>query len=128
MNKIIVFSIVLVSLSSCTGSITEPAVNPTQIEISRQTLVAELEKAPSANQQPQTTIQPSVGSIAGGLGYPSEFLPGMLVIAYRVGTSEYYSISTMDSQVTYQMDNLPPGAYHVVAYYQSHIAGYSQIR
>jgi len=79
-------------------------------------------------QTPQVTgNQPSpTGSISGSLSYPSEFLPGMRVVAYRVNTSEYYSLSTQDSQGSYQMDNLPPGIYHVVAYYHTLSAGYSQ--
>jgi hypothetical protein len=67
-----------------------------------------------------------MGSISGSLSYPSEFLPGLLVVAFRSGTAEFYSISTLDNQGTYQMDDLPPGTYHVVAYYQNLSAGYSQ--
>ena len=132
MKKIILLGIILLLLSGCSGPVAQQEVDPTQIEVARQTLAAGLQNTAIIEKQMIPTIQPSidelpsVGSISGSLSYPSEFLPGLLVIAYRSGTTEYYSISTMDSQAAYQIDNLPPGTYHVVAYYQTLSAGYSQ--
>jgi hypothetical protein len=132
MKRIVMLLFCLLSLSSCNGLTIDYTVNPTQIEISKQTLVAKLDKTAIPNQPASATIQApentlSVnGSISGNLSYPSEFIPGMLVVAYRMGTTEFYSISTADSQGAYQIDNLPAGTYHVVAYYESLSAGYSQ--
>lgn len=133
MRNSVSLAILILILSSCASPvIRQPQVNPTLIENSRQTLVAEFQLTAIVEQQVLPTLQPTinslptVGSIAGALSYPSEFLPGLLIIAYRSDTTEYYSITTLDNQGTYQMDNLSPGIYHVVAYYQSLTAGYSQ--
>jgi hypothetical protein len=56
------------------------------------------------------------GSISGKLSYPSSGIPPLLVVAFNIDTSDYYWIQTAQDQSTYQMDGLPPGAYHVVAY------------
>ena len=132
MKKIILLAIVLLSLSGCSNPVPQQGVDPTQIENARQTLVAGMQLTEIVGLQMIPTLQPandqftSVGSISGSLSYPSEFLPGLLIIAYRSGTAEFYSMATVDGQATYQIDNLPPGTYHVVAYYQTLSAGYSQ--
>jgi len=83
------------------------------------------------------TLPPAmaVGSIAGNLMYPAEGLPAMAVVAFHVGggPTDYYYVITAQGQSSYQIDNLPPGTYHVVAYtlggggFPSHLAGgYSQ--
>lgn len=67
------------------------------------------------------------GSIAGNLSYPSSFLPAQTVVAFDVNSSAYYYVQTVDGQGTYQIDNLPPGNYYVVAYLGGDpSAGYSQ--
>lgn len=70
------------------------------------------------------------GSIAGQLSYPSEFIPSLAIVAYVDGGSpfDYYYVITPENNGTYQLDNLPPGNYHVVAYVISGglSAGYSQ--
>ena len=87
---------------------------------------------------PTSTSEPTVpsltpvpieatGSIAGQLSYPSSFIPAQTVIAYD-DNGYYYYVTTADGQSTYQIDNLPPGNYRVVAYTVdgSLSAGYSQ--
>jgi hypothetical protein len=69
------------------------------------------------------------GSIAGQLSYPSEFIPSMAIVAYVAGGSplDYYYVITTEGSSTYQLDNLPPGNYYVVAYVGAGLAGgYSQ--
>lgn len=68
------------------------------------------------------------GSIAGNLSYPSNFIPSQVVVAFAVNSQSYYYVITNENQNTYQIDNLPPGNYYVVAYLQdgSLSAGYSQ--
>ena len=58
------------------------------------------------------------GSVTGGLSYPSEGIPPIEVVAYRVGgqPNEYYYVLTQQNQATYLFDFLPPGTYYVVAY------------
>jgi len=58
------------------------------------------------------------GSISGNLGYPAEGIPPLAVVAFRVGgqPNEYYYVVTQQNQTSYQLDNLPPGSYYVVAY------------
>ena len=74
-----------------------------------------------AGGQPQPTQPPpgpaaTTGSIAGNLNYPAEHIPPMKVVAFLGGTNQYYWVATLDGQSSYQIDNLPPGIYHVVAY------------
>ena len=59
-----------------------------------------------------------VGGIAGTLSYPSEGIPPLAVVAFRVGggPGDYYHVFTQLNQSAYQIDNLPPGNYTVVAY------------
>jgi len=70
------------------------------------------------------------GSIAGQLSYPSEFIPSQAIIAYVAGGSpqDYYYMITAEGTSSYQLDNLPPGNYYVVAYVVGGglSAGYSQ--
>lgn len=69
-----------------------------------------------AAQSPAQTPIPPTGSITGSLGYPSEFIPPLRVVAYRVGAPGYYYVETALDQPTYQINNLPPGTYRVTAY------------
>jgi hypothetical protein len=70
------------------------------------------------------------GSIAGQLSYPSEFIPAQAIVAYVAGGSpqDYYYMITAEGTSSYQLDNLPPGNYYVVAYVMNGglSAGYSQ--
>jgi hypothetical protein len=65
-----------------------------------------------------TSIIP--GSISGFLSYPSEFIPALTVVAYRIENGKpngvWFSFYTMEGDSTYQIDNIPPGKYWVVAY------------
>ncbi len=58
------------------------------------------------------------GSIAGSLGYPSEFIPPMTVVATNLETNRYYYVNTNLNDSKYQLGHLPPGSYHVIAYVQ----------
>ena len=72
---------------------------------------------------------PALGSISGKLSYPSSFIPSMTVVALNVKTSDYYYVITNENSGTYQIDNLPPGSYYVVAYPgndSTYPGGYSQ--
>ena len=61
-------------------------------------------------------VQEAPGSIAGTLSYPSEMIPPLQVIAFDVDNQNWTMILTVENQSTFQIDNLPPGEYTVVAY------------
>ena len=58
------------------------------------------------------------GSISGTLSYPAEGIPAMAIVAYAVGGGQnnYYYVLTQQGASSYQIDNLPVGNYHIVAY------------
>lgn len=65
---------------------------------------------------PEDPNQKGTGSIRGRLGYPSEYIPPLRVVAFDVFSQDYFFIETELNQTEYQMDDLPPGTYHVIAY------------
>ena len=72
----------------------------------------------SLTAQAALTSQPAgnTGGISGNLSYPSEGIPPQLVVAFNVDTGFYYWVLTEQNQATYQIDNLPVGAYNVISY------------
>ncbi len=65
---------------------------------------------------PTDTPVPATGSISGTLSYPSQFIPPLRIVAFRVDGSGYRYVDTLENQTTYQISGLTPGTYHVVAY------------
>ena len=65
---------------------------------------------------PSNPIRPEAGAISGDLGFPSEYIPPLRVVAFDVTSQDYYFVDTERNQTTYQIPDLPPGTYHVVAY------------
>lgn len=65
---------------------------------------------------PSNPFLEGVGGIRGNLGYPSEYIPPMRVVAFDVFSQDYYYIDTQRNQVSYEMTGLPPSIYHVVAF------------
>jgi len=63
-----------------------------------------------------STASAAAGSISGQLSYPSEFIPPLRVVAFRLGTTDTFSLNTVQNQTTYELANLPVGTYHVVAF------------
>ncbi len=85
----------------------------------------EPEPEPAATEMPLTTaeeIPPAAlpGGVSGALSYPSEFIPPLRVVAFRLENGqpngEFNFIMTSENQSTYQIDGLEPGQYWVVAY------------
>jgi hypothetical protein len=68
------------------------------------------------------------GTISGTLGYPSEYIPAMYVVAFNQNTTYWYYVITNQNDSTYSIDGLPPGPYTVVAYVidSGMAGGYSQ--
>ena len=56
------------------------------------------------------------GGISGSLMYPASGIPALRIVAFQVGGSAYYSVTTNLGQSIYELDHLPPGTYHVVGY------------
>ncbi len=85
-----------------------------------QTQVAQslTEAAPILTQMAETTVPNAAtgGNIAGNLSYPSEGIPPLRVVAFRTDVNQYFYVDTLQNQSTFQIDNLPAGTYHVVAY------------
>lgn len=56
------------------------------------------------------------GSISGSLGYPSESIPPLRVIAFDVNRDEYFYTDTALNQTEFLLTGIPAGTYQVVAY------------
>ena len=137
-SKLSFFTLILLILtgSACGGYRIKDSgngsVDPTQVEFARQRLVAQLATDASPALQASVITQApisqanEVGSISGTLSYPSELIPAQVIVAFDQVTSDYFKITTIQGQGTYQMDNIPPGTYHIVAYVNGMAAGYSQ--
>ncbi len=80
------------------------------------TLNAQLTQAPTLK-VPDIELP---GTISGDLSYPSEYLPPMKVVAFRVDngqlTGDYKLIETTGDVGVYVITGLEPGTYWVVAY------------
>jgi hypothetical protein len=112
MRRLFVLMVTLgLLLSACgAGQPVEPTLDvDTIVQATFQALTAQ---APQAT----PTVVSETGSISGALSYPSEGIPPLLVVAFRVDSDEYYWVQTAQNQSAYQMDGLKPGTYHVVAY------------
>jgi len=76
----------------------------------------------SATQTVVPTLSPTLppamatGSISGALMYPASGIPSLRIVAFQIGAPNYYHVDTAFGQNTYQLDNLPPGTYRVLAY------------
>lgn len=66
--------------------------------------------------RPNDPLQQGAGAIAGSLGFPSEYIPPLRVVAFSVYTGDIYHVDTELNQSSYQLEGLPPGTYQVVAY------------
>jgi hypothetical protein len=70
---------------------------------------------PTSTSVPSTPTS-TVGSLSGSLNYPANSIPSMFVVAYQVGSQNYQYVISKAGQGIFQIDNLQPGIYHVVAY------------
>lgn len=56
------------------------------------------------------------GNISGRLSYVTDIVPGLRVVAFNLNTKYWYWVSTLPTQDTYILPQLPAGVYHLVAY------------
>lgn len=107
---------------SLPGSAPAGTAEPTESvgHIVQATFAAMTAQPESTSQQPASAVSATAtgatGSISGSLNYPADSLPSMYVTAFQVGTQSYQYVITIAGQGTYEIDALPPGTYHIVAY------------
>ncbi len=125
MKKVFLFLIPAIFISSMFCSLArQDQSNPTpDLEsMINATLTALANTAPSTaisitETSVPSTSSPETGGIAGGLDYPAEGVPPLRIFVFdATNPAVFYSMETALHQRTYQIDNLPPGIYHVVAY------------
>ena len=68
------------------------------------------------NETTVPTTDDATGSISGVLTYPAETFPALRVVAMKTDYSQTYYVDPPVGQLNYQIDNLPPGSYTVIAY------------
>ena len=69
--------------------------------------------------QPTATLGPTerpTGMLSGKLGYPSEMIPPLRIVAFNTVTGEYYWQNTVTNQSNFRFDDLPAATYKVLAY------------
>jgi len=75
---------------------------------------------PTLTAEPAEPTAEVKGSISGKLSYPSEFIPPLRVVAFRVEngawTQTYVYVDTNLNASEYQIDGLEPGFYWITAY------------
>jgi hypothetical protein len=102
-------------------NITINVVAPTEdvgkiVQATFQAMTAQAGGQPAATQPPSASPSAGTGTISGTLNYPADSLPAMYVTAFQVGTQNYQYVITKPGQGTYQIGDLQPGMYHVIAY------------
>lgn len=65
---------------------------------------------------PDSELAEVTGTISGSIIYPDEAVPELRVVAYNQGTQYWYWVSTLAGQISYTINELPSGIYHIVAY------------
>ena len=141
---IFVTLILLVIVGACVPAASESGVSQEELDLVVQATFQALTQQVEQNSQPEQPVQanqpeqpaqePSqpnqapgqisngrtdgTGSISGNLSFPSEGIPPLYVVAFNTGSGFYYWVGTAPNQTSYQIDFLPPGSYHVVAYTQ----------
>jgi hypothetical protein len=97
-----------------TQGVTTPTLIPTPLETFAATEAAIPTQTSTLTASPNP--EPQTGSIQGRLGYPSEVVPELSIVAFLFGTDTFFSIDTEFNQTMYQFNGLPTGSYHLVAY------------
>ncbi len=124
--RFITIPLLVLFIAGCSAqpaqSTATPAASPTfnLKEIVKATIDALTAQAtPPATAAPATptaTMLSTPGSISGNLTYPADTMPALYVVALQVGTRTSQYIITQPGQMTYEIDNLPPGSWNIIAY------------
>ena len=76
------------------------------------------------NVDEQVVEKDNKGIIKGVLGYPSEGIPPLEVYAISsTDDSKFFFIKTTQNQSVFEIENVDPGTYYVLAYTESNFAG-----
>lgn len=66
---------------------------------------------------PTPTLADKRGKIEGRLGYPSEGIPELTIIAFdTLDEKKYFMVDTQINQSSFTISDIDPGSYYVVAY------------
>ncbi|HNH27774.1 MAG TPA: hypothetical protein PLR93_12175, partial [Anaerolineales bacterium] len=110
-------SIILLFMFACVPGLAAPTQDVDLIvQSTLQALTLQALQSTPETAQSTPAVSDQTGSISGKLSYPSSGIPPLLVVAFSLNNVDYYWVQTAQNQSTYQMDGLPPGTYHVVAY------------
>jgi len=112
----IFFSLTACGINSMLGEIDSDVEKTVEVVVQETLTAIALEQATDVPKVPTGTLPPETGSIQGSLGYPSEYIPPLRVVAFDVNSQDYYYVDTQRNQTDYQLIDLPAGTYHVVAY------------
>lgn len=110
MRKFFIVSLAAALLLAACGGADEAASPDDIATIVAATLDAAEVSAPTA--APAATT----GAITGQLSYPSEGIPPLNVVAFDVNSDAWFMVATELNQQTFELADLPPGSYYLVAY------------
>ncbi len=125
MRFAITISLIVLLLAGCsaqparsTATPAAPLLNLQQVvKATIDAMTAQATSLPTATPAtPSATALSTPGSISGKLTYPADTMPALYVVAIQVGTLTYQYVITQPGQMTYQIDNLPPGSWNIIAY------------
>ena len=131
MNKKIILAILALSLTTifCTllpGGQGSPTQDVNAMVNATLTALADIAPTlvPTVPLVPTIPPAPATGGISGHLSYPSDFIPPLRVVAFDAADPLNYSyVDTLQDQSDYTISGLPAGAYHVVSYKTTTLAG-----
>jgi len=115
---------------------TAGSINPFDWYAPAGTFPAFPQQAASPTLAPTLPPAAATGGISGTLMYPAGGvgMPSLRIVAFQVGAPNYFHVDTALGQNKYELDNLPPGTYRVLAYTLAGggfnpgpIGGYSQM-
>lgn len=72
--------------------------------------------SPTPSPLPPTITPIKAGGIAGSLGYPASVIPALRIVAFKVGEDFWKSVDTAQNARSFQINDLTPGKYLIVAY------------
>jgi hypothetical protein len=98
---LVLLACLLVSLCSCGGNNASAtrAANP-----------------PSVPETRGVPTPANTGTITGELGFPGEYVPALIIAAIPVQGGGTYLMDTKDGDITFNMIDIAPGQYFIVAY------------
>ncbi len=93
-------------------------------EVKKSAVENEMPVIGEENVEEQIVEKDDKGIIKGTLGYPSEGIPPLEVYAISsTDDSKYFFIKTAQNQNSFEIEDVDPGTYYVLAYAESNFAG-----